>query len=82
DIIGQDSLTRFDKNRKKKKKKKKPGETSDIQDQDRAARPNQRQNRPSVENKGEPSADRQPRQPQDRVQKFRKRNKQKPRQEN
>ncbi len=26
DIIGQDSLTRFDKNKKKKKKKKKPGE--------------------------------------------------------
>ncbi len=29
DIIGQDSLTRFDKNRKKKKKKRKPGDPSE-----------------------------------------------------
>ena len=31
DIIGQDSLTRFDKNKKKKKKKKKDSEISDSQ---------------------------------------------------
>ena len=45
DIIGQDSLTRFDKNKKKKKKKKKPGDVAEPNPQPKQAQPAQ-QNQP------------------------------------
>ena len=45
DIIGQDSLTRFDKNKKKKKKKKKPGDAAEPNPQPKQAQPAQ-QNQP------------------------------------
>lgn len=88
DIIGQDSLTRFDKNRKKKKKKKKPGDVQEALPQERSPKkpPMPKPARPSNDSRGEAErngADRLPsRQPQDRVPRTKKRNKQKPRQEN